>query len=65
LLHSTFDAQGRCVSRPMLDSELWEIGKRARKEPCIHCNQPLGEQPPKEIPAIDLTSPNREVYLHS
>jgi len=45
LLHSTFDAQGRCVSRPMVDSELWDVGKRHQKEHCIHCDRPLGEPP--------------------
>jgi hypothetical protein len=50
LLHSTYDAQGRCVSRPMIDSQLWDVGRHVRKECCIHCNQPLSESPPTENP---------------
>lgn len=50
LLHSMYDAQGRCVSRPMIDSQLWDIGHHAGKDRCIHCDQPLSGPPPKENP---------------
>jgi len=48
LLNSRYDAQGRCISRPMLDSQLWKI-QGSRQMQCIHCNRPLLAKPPRKI----------------
>lgn len=49
--HSTYDAQGRCRSRPSIISQLVTF-RGIRKERCKQCGRPLLAKPPQPEQAV-------------
>lgn len=55
VMASRYDAQGQCVSRPSIDSQLVAF-RGIQQERCMYCNRPLLTKPPKKLPTVKQLS---------